>query len=1096
MCGGIVIAPGASIVWTNASAENWHAAQNWSPNQVPSGADDVSITNAGTYVVAIHSPAAARSITLGGGSGVQTLHMPGAPLVVSNSFSIGPSGVLQALGTLIVFGDVVVSGEFKASSLVLGGSGVLDVTGGQLKVLGLRVSDRLVRNRGTVLISDGHQLFLGDNTAFTNFASGTLIFTNNNSGIQYNGNFLNTNQFFANEGVVRAHGNSFIDVHSVHRGTIEVVAGQLSLRRHSGYTSFALDVTAACNIAAGATLAFENASTEFRPPASANGAGSLRVSGGSFNLTGAYSLGGTLTCHNGALVSLDTGSPLTLPHVVNESMGDLRGSDPLTITGTLQWSNGGKFSGPAPLILAATCRTTFERSITEMHRPFMVNAGTMHWIAADLVLGTNSVFTNLPAATIVMTNNEFSTVTYIRPFDGLSAFYNAGLIRVVSETPTECNIPFFNTGTVRIERNEFRLTFNSTFEQHAGATELAGGALRFFPGSNYRLFGGFLTGNGNVIGDDVESFGGIISPGTSPGQINFNQSLSLNPAGVMNIELGGTNAVTGFDQVTVGGTAVLSGGVLNVALANNFTPAVGMKFPFLNCAIRSGTFQSVSYPSNQVTLRLNYLPNGAELEVLQVASSLQVSPLNRTLRSGETQTFSASGGTPPYSFALIQNHSGATISSSGLYTAGPLGGIDLLRVTDAANANAQATTVVIPFDLVIFATTPQNFLNLLTSIEGSVIMSNIDARATLLIPGLTSVGHDLVVRDNDQLATLTLGALQTVGGTIHISGNPALTNIALPVLPNVAGSVSIDNNGSLTSIDIGNATSIGGSVSIDNNGSLTSIDLGSATTIGGSVSIDDNGALTSIDLGSVTNIVGSVDVTGNTVATNIELGSLTSAGSVDVTGNIAATNISLGLLTSTVGSVDVTGNTAATNIELGALTGAGSVNVSENASATTIDLGSLTNSAGSVNVSSNATATTIDLSSLDTVGGTVSIDGNTSTTTISLSSLDTVDGNVSIDGNTSTTTIDLSSLDTVGGTVSIDHNTSSTSIDLSTLTVVGDSVEVSHNTSASSIDLASLTIVGGNVTISDNTAASSIDLGSLTTAGGDHRKRQRFDDLA
>jgi hypothetical protein len=30
--------------------------------------------------------------------------------------------------------------------------------------------------------------------------------------------------------------------------------------------------------------------------------------------------------------------------------------------------------------------------------------------------------------------------------------------------------PVFNTGTVRVERNEFRLTFNAPFVQNAGAT--------------------------------------------------------------------------------------------------------------------------------------------------------------------------------------------------------------------------------------------------------------------------------------------------------------------------------------------------------------------------------------------------------------------------------------------------------------------------------------------------------------------------------------------------------------------------------------------------------------------------------------------------
>src|SRR5262245_59419034 len=90
---GIASAPGASLVWTNTGGGSWHTVENWSPNQIPSGADDVIITNAGTYTIALHLPGVARSITLGGGGGVQALNMPGAPLAVSNVFSIGPSGL-------------------------------------------------------------------------------------------------------------------------------------------------------------------------------------------------------------------------------------------------------------------------------------------------------------------------------------------------------------------------------------------------------------------------------------------------------------------------------------------------------------------------------------------------------------------------------------------------------------------------------------------------------------------------------------------------------------------------------------------------------------------------------------------------------------------------------------------------------------------------------------------------------------------------------------------------------------------------------------------------------------------------------------------
>src|SRR5688572_23106349 len=125
---GILPVSGASVVWTNIAGGVWHTAENWSPNQVPTGADDVTITNAGTYTVTMHIPGVARSITLGGAGGVQTLAVPTSLLVISNALTIGSAGVFQAQGSLNS-GDVTVQGEFQVApfGLVLTGSGSFNI---------------------------------------------------------------------------------------------------------------------------------------------------------------------------------------------------------------------------------------------------------------------------------------------------------------------------------------------------------------------------------------------------------------------------------------------------------------------------------------------------------------------------------------------------------------------------------------------------------------------------------------------------------------------------------------------------------------------------------------------------------------------------------------------------------------------------------------------------------------------------------------------------------------------------------------------------------------------------------------------------------
>jgi hypothetical protein len=220
--------------------------------------------------------------------------------------------------------------------------------------------------------------------------------------------------------------------------------------------------------------------------------------------------------------------------------------------------------------------------------------------------------------------------------------------------------------------------------------------------------------------------------------------------------------------------------------------------------------------------------------------------------------------------------------------------------TDADNNTSefsQAVTAAGSLDVIIDASTPQSFLDSLTVIHGSLIMTGVAGRTSLILPNLTNVDGDVI-----------------------ITGNPDLTTISLPLLTTVGGNIDISNNPALTAVNLGGVTTVGGSVSASGNTAATSIDLASLATVGGSVSASGNTAATSIDLGSLTTVSGSVSASGNTAATSIDLASLaTVGGSVSASGNTAATSIDLGSLTTVSGSVSVSGNTGATSIDLASL---------------------------------------------------------------------------------------------------------------------------------------------------------------------------------
>lgn len=89
-----------------------------------------------------------------------------------------------------------------------------------------------------------------------------------------------------------------------------------------------------------------------------------------------------------------------------------------------------------------------------------------------------------------------------------------------------------------------------------------------------------LKGTPTILGTLTASVAGArISPGFSPGIINSGD-LTLTPGSFVDIELNGTTAGTGYDQINVTGAVNLNGATLNVT--NGFTPPVGSAFTIIN----------------------------------------------------------------------------------------------------------------------------------------------------------------------------------------------------------------------------------------------------------------------------------------------------------------------------------------------------------------------------------------------------------------------------------------------------------------------------------------------------------------------------------
>jgi autotransporter-associated beta strand protein len=117
---------------------------------------------------------------------------------------------------------------------------------------------------------------------------------------------------------------------------------------------------------------------------------------------------------------------------------------------------------------------------------------------------------------------------------------------------------------------------------YTGVTRVAEGVLLvdgWQSSSPILLDGGTLGGTGTVGVIMSSATGGALNPGSSPGILNCG-NVTLNAATTNIVELNGTAAGTGYDQVNVNGTVNLNNSVLK--MVPGFTPTVGNSFTIIN----------------------------------------------------------------------------------------------------------------------------------------------------------------------------------------------------------------------------------------------------------------------------------------------------------------------------------------------------------------------------------------------------------------------------------------------------------------------------------------------------------------------------------
>lgn len=145
---------------------------------------------------------------------------------------------------------------------------------------------------------------------------------------------------------------------------------------------------------------------------------------------------------------------------------------------------------------------------------------------------------------------------------------------------------------------------------------------------------GTLKGTGTLITATGLTNTGVLSPGNSPGLFTVQGNFSNASTGTLLIELSGTTAGTGYDQLAVSGSTTLNG-TLDLRTINGFMPAAGQSFTVLTANAVTGTFQTVLWPTG-VTGTITYGSNNVTVNISAVVLPLKLLDFTASLHQNET----------------------------------------------------------------------------------------------------------------------------------------------------------------------------------------------------------------------------------------------------------------------------------------------------------------------------------------------------------------------------------------------------------------------------------------------------------------------------
>jgi hypothetical protein len=365
---------------------SWANASNWSPITGPPGAGDNAVINfSANATVSIDTPVSCNSLTIGGGSFLQTV-----TVVTSSSLAIGAGGcTVNSLGTLNVNLGGIASGNtisIASSGTMTIDSGTLSNTtltnNGSLTITGTGTStfnSVIINNAGMTTWNATADLLLNNPSAFNNQAAGSFFAgsdhnidsqagagaTFNNAGFFDKSNSavgvtttITSNVTFSNTGTVAIPFNNTVAINNFPAVAAGTLGGNYQLSGNLTINTGATISTLTGNILLqGANAKIMNGGGMPLLANATSSSGILSLSGGAaLSVTGPFSTSGsfgvdtgasfTVTSGNFTIASSGTasldGAMLNVPAGIITNNGFFFGGNSATVTGSL--TNAGTLS--------------------------------------------------------------------------------------------------------------------------------------------------------------------------------------------------------------------------------------------------------------------------------------------------------------------------------------------------------------------------------------------------------------------------------------------------------------------------------------------------------------------------------------------------------------------------------------------------------------------------------------------------------------------------------------------------------------------------------------------------------------------------------